>query len=92
VIALMLGIFSSLGVAFFTGVVLFGRDLSEKRIGFYFSRPIPALSLWTGKILAGWALILGSFFATLVPSFLVGANPLKGFLELTQNNGWILLL
>lgn len=92
VMALMLGIFSSLGVAFFTGVVLFGRDLSEKRIGFYFSRPIPALSLWTGKILAGWALILGSFFATLVPSFLVGANPLKGFLELTQNNGWILLL
>ncbi len=91
-VALMLGIFSCLGVAFFTGVVLFGRDLSEKRIGFYFSRPIPALSLWTGKILAGWALILGSFLATLVPSFLVGANPLKGFLELTQNNGWILLL
>ncbi|HNH83901.1 MAG TPA: hypothetical protein PL157_16140, partial [Acidobacteriota bacterium] len=90
VMALMLGILSSFGMAFFTGVVLFGRDLSEKRMGFYFSRPIPALSLWTGKILAGWVLILGSFFATLGPSFLVGANPLKGCLELIQNDGWVI--
>lgn len=92
VIALMLGIVSSLGVAFFTGVVLFGRDLSEKRIGFYFSRPIPALSLWTGKILAAWVLVWGSFLVTLMPTLLVGANSLKGLVELSNNNQGILLL
>lgn len=89
VVALMLGIFSCLGVAFFTGVVLFGSDLSEKRMGFYFSRPIPALALWTGKILAGWTLMAGSFFIPLVPSFLVGANPLKGLFEIVTYDGWM---
>ncbi|MBI4752549.1 MAG: hypothetical protein HY774_28995 [Acidobacteria bacterium] len=89
---LFLGLFLSFGVAFLSGVGLFGRDLSEKRIGFYFSRPIPALALWTGKILAGWTLIIGSFLVTLTPTFLVGANPLKGLLELSNNGQGILLL
>lgn len=92
VIGLFLGLFLSFGVAFLSGVGLFGRDLSEKRIGFYFSRPIPALALWTGKILAGWTLIIGSFLVTLAPTFLAGANPFKGLLELSRNQGILLLL
>lgn len=92
VINFLLALLLSLGIAFFSGVSLFGRDLSEKRIGFYFSRPIPALTLWIGKILAGWTLIIGSFLVTLAPAFLVGANPFKGLLELSRNGQAILLL
>ncbi len=56
----------------FGGSVIAG-ETSEKRISFFFSRPIPAFSLWGGKLLAVFALTLGAALLVLVPALLTSS-------------------
>ncbi|MBI4752550.1 MAG: hypothetical protein HY774_29000 [Acidobacteria bacterium] len=85
--AQLLGMVVSYGVAFYTGLSLFGRELSEKRMGFFFSRPISATALWIGKLLGAWLLIVGSLLLVCLPAILMDANP---FL-LREKVGWPVL-
>jgi ABC-type transport system involved in multi-copper enzyme maturation permease subunit len=61
----MLGFF--LGVAFtwalalILGATLVGRELSEKRLSFYFTRPVSGSAIWFGKLLAALVLLAASF-------------------------------
>jgi len=41
------------GVALTLGISIVGRELSEKRLSFYFSRPISPAAMWGGKLVAG---------------------------------------
>ena len=59
------------GAALAVGSSLIGRDLAERRLSFYFSRPLSAGSLWAGKFLGGAALVGGAFLCCYVP-MLVG--------------------
>jgi ABC-type transport system involved in multi-copper enzyme maturation permease subunit len=43
------------------GTTLVGRELSEKRLSFYFSRPVSGTSIWFGKLIAASALLVASF-------------------------------
>src|SRR5262245_46348770 len=61
-----------------TAVLLGGsviaRDLAERRLGFYFSRPIPGGALWAGKLTAAVALVLASGVLASTPALLAGAR------------------
>ncbi|HEY1434184.1 MAG TPA: hypothetical protein VGG65_02355, partial [Thermoanaerobaculia bacterium] len=61
VIAALLAIV--LAVAF--GASILARETAEGRLGFYFSRPISATSIWTGKVGGAVAVIATSAAITL---------------------------
>lgn len=60
------------GIALLFGATVFGRDLSEGRLGFYFARPVSGLAVWWGRMLAAYLLILASEAVALLPSFFGG--------------------
>jgi ABC-type transport system involved in multi-copper enzyme maturation permease subunit len=43
------------------GATLVGRELSEKRLSFYFTRPVSGSAIWFGKLLAAIALLVITF-------------------------------
>lgn len=76
----------TLAVAVLAGSAVLGRDLSEKRLSFYFLKPIPARAIWGGKMLAALVLSIGSAFLVLLPAMLFAS---KGISRMMQ--GWITL-
>ncbi|HKD11924.1 MAG TPA: WD40 repeat domain-containing protein [Thermoanaerobaculia bacterium] len=54
-------------VAFLLGGSTIGRDLTERRLGFYFSRPIAEGAIWGGKFLGIWVLVAASALALVLP-------------------------
>ncbi len=64
--ASMLGV----GLATVLGATVIASDLAERRLGFYFSRPISGLAIWAGKLGAAFLLALAAaaivYFPTLV--------------------------
>lgn len=61
-------------LAFFLGSSMIAGDLAERRLGFYFSRPLPGWAIWAGKLAAALVLILGGGLLVLVPAVLLGGN------------------
>lgn len=59
-----------LGLAIGLGATTIGRDLSERRLSFYFAKPIPAAAIWWGKVLAALLTVLASFVILIAPTFL----------------------
>ncbi|HET7706594.1 MAG TPA: hypothetical protein VFM36_10940 [Thermoanaerobaculia bacterium] len=59
-------------VAIILGASIVGRELTERRLSFYFSRPINGSAIWFGKLLGGLVLAAVSFAMIFVPSYLVG--------------------
>ncbi len=53
------------------GSTIVGRDLSEKRLGFYFSRPISSWTLWLSRIVAALVLVLVSVLLIVTPTSIV---------------------
>ena len=49
------------GLALILGATLVGRELSEGRLSFYFTRPVSGAAVWFGKLLAALVLISVSF-------------------------------
>lgn len=71
-VALVLaGLISAL-LALFLGASVFARDLGERRSSFYFSRPLPGWSLWSGKLAAALLLTVGCGLLVLLPVGLFG--------------------
>ncbi|MGH9456751.1 MAG: hypothetical protein ACRD2J_03825, partial [Thermoanaerobaculia bacterium] len=56
------------GTALFGGASMVGRDLVERRTSFYFARPVGALSIWGGKMLAAVFLAVAAFCVTIAPA------------------------
>ena len=79
-VILATGFTAGLGVT--TGAALVGRDLSDNRMSFYFSRPVGAMSIWFGKLIAGIVLIVGCFGLIAAPACLIG-GAWKSILDLT---------
>ena len=69
-VALALGWF----LALLLGATVFGNDLSEGRLGFFFARPVGGLAVWWGRILAVLTLIWVVELIILLPSFYGGWN------------------
>jgi hypothetical protein len=68
---LLLG--ATIAVAFplvFGATILVG-DIAQKRLAFYFSRPLPAASIWAGKLLGALLISIGCALLATAPVFLV---------------------
>ncbi len=52
------------------GVSSVGRELTEKRLSFLFSKPISATSIWIGKAMAGILTLSGAFAIIVLPTYL----------------------
>jgi hypothetical protein len=70
--ALALALILSYLLAAVLGGSVIARDLGERRLGFYFSRPLSGWAIWGGKLLAALLLALGSGLLVLLPSVLLG--------------------
>jgi ABC-type transport system involved in multi-copper enzyme maturation permease subunit len=70
----LLAVGFTLGLALVLGVTMIGRDLSEKRMSFYFSKPISAPAIWFGKLAAAILSLAICFTVLFVPSYLAGAT------------------
>ena len=70
------GLILSIAVAFALSLIVggsfVGRELSEKRLSFYFARPVGAVALWFGKLIGAIALVTLAFAIVYAPSALVG--------------------
>ncbi|MEA2237885.1 MAG: hypothetical protein QOC81_2609 [Thermoanaerobaculia bacterium] len=62
------------GLGVITGAGLVGRDLSDGRMSFYFSRPVGAASIWFGKLTAGIVLVVGCFGLIAAPASFIGGS------------------
>jgi hypothetical protein len=56
------------------GGSVLARDLAERRLGFYFARPLSGWAIWAGKLAAALALGLGVGILVLLPSLLFEAG------------------
>ncbi len=54
------------------GSTIVGRELSEGRLSFYFSKPVPAPSVWLGKVIAAAVLIVISMTIIASPALVAG--------------------
>src|SRR5262249_49701885 len=52
------------------GATAIGSELSGRRLGFYFSRPIGGGAIWAGKLAASWVLVLLVSAIVLLPAVL----------------------
>lgn len=62
----------ALALALILGASIVGRDLSERRLTFYFARPVSGASIWFGKLIGGIVLTALSFAVIFIPTFLAG--------------------
>ena len=60
------------GLATILGSSIIGKELSDGRLSFYFSKPVSAASIWFGKLIAATLLILTSFAIIISPAFFAG--------------------
>jgi hypothetical protein len=85
--ALWLSLGFALAGAFLAGLSVMSRDLVENRIGFYFSRPISAGALWSGKVVAALLLAIGTAFLVVLPATVIGGG-LWQITALALSMGW----
>jgi len=56
------------------GASVLAGETAERRISFYFSRPIPAGALWAGKLSAVLVLAIGPAILAVIPALLAGGG------------------
>jgi hypothetical protein len=74
-VALGLALIVSFVLALVLGGSVIARDLGERRLGFYFARPISGGAIWAGKLAAAAALAAGAGALVLLPVLLIGDVP-----------------
>ncbi|HEX7421770.1 MAG TPA: hypothetical protein VF505_17930, partial [Thermoanaerobaculia bacterium] len=60
------------------------RELSEKRLSFYFSKPVSASAIWFGKVMGAIVTIALCFAITFTPALLVAHSELRTGLGLSM--------
>lgn len=66
-------------------------ETKEKRISFYFSRPIPSGAIWGGKLLAAVFVTFATVFLAFTPGWLSGTGPARRLWGFEATPGWTAL-
>lgn len=74
---LMMGTGFTVALAVISGASFVGRDLSDGRMSFYFSRPAGSMAIWFGKLTAGMLMIAGCFALIVAPARLTTGDALR---------------
>jgi hypothetical protein len=69
--ALLLSMTFGAAYAVAFGATALVPDLTERRLGFYFARPVSAFAIWGGKLGAAWALAFAGTVLVALPTCLV---------------------
>ncbi|HKO55249.1 MAG TPA: ABC transporter permease [Thermoanaerobaculia bacterium] len=69
----------ALGLAVVGGASMIGRELAERRLSFYFARPVGAASIWFGKLAASVFIVLAAPAIVLVPALLFAGDQWRTF-------------
>jgi hypothetical protein len=72
--ALVLALILTAVLAFMMGSSVLARDLSERRLGFYFARPLSGAAIWAGKMLGSLILAVGAGLLVLLPTLVAGGD------------------
>jgi len=78
--ALVIGAGLAFVVAVQFGTTCMARDLRERRTSFFLARPLPAASLWAGRILAGLLLSGATLLVVWLPPTLLDRTPSRSVL------------
>ncbi|MEA2415994.1 MAG: hypothetical protein QOI58_2651 [Thermoanaerobaculia bacterium] len=89
--SLIFGTTFAVALGVISGASFIGRDLSDGRMSFYFSRPVSALSIWFGKLTAAVLLIVGTFAFIIIPSRLAAGTAWKHIFNAETWDGAFLL-
>jgi hypothetical protein len=73
-VALALAVVLSALTAVYLGGSVLASDLLERRLSFYFARPLSGWALWAGKVAAAAVLTFGGALLVLVPAVLFGGD------------------
>ena len=73
-VAVGVGTAFALGLAVVLGATMVGRELGERRLSFYFSRPVSAASIWFGKLSASLFMTLACLAIIVGPALLLAGN------------------
>jgi hypothetical protein len=76
-------------LAVMSGASLVGRDLSEGRLSFYFSRPVAVMSIWFGKLTAGILMIVGCFGLIIAPAWFAPTGAWTSFWTFSLAEGTV---
>jgi ABC-type transport system involved in multi-copper enzyme maturation permease subunit len=89
--SLIFGTTFAVALGVISGASFIGRDLSDGRMSFYFSRPVSSLSIWFGKLTAALLLIVGTFAFIIIPSRLAAGTAWKHIFNAETWDGAFLL-
>ncbi|MFZ2492649.1 MAG: hypothetical protein WA208_14310 [Thermoanaerobaculia bacterium] len=73
----LLAVAMGLGVAVSLGASMVGRELSEKRLSFFFAKPVSSGAIWWGKVVASLVAAVMAFAIILIPSLMLGTEVWK---------------
>lgn len=80
--ALILSVAFGVGLSLGLGLTTLAAEIANRRIGFFWSRPISGWSLWLGKLMGVWLLAVVAALLAFLPSLIVdGARVLPGDLR-----------
>lgn len=68
----MVGLPFVCGLAAILGATVIGRDLSDRRLSFYFTKPVATPAIWFGKVIASALLVVGTFVICMIPGMIAG--------------------
>lgn len=74
ILASFLGFVLLNAVAIGMGMNVIARDLAERRMSFYFARPLSGIEIWGGKMLGGLLLAVACAVAVIIPATLMGGG------------------
>jgi len=89
--SLIFGTTFAVALGVISGASFIGRDLSDGRMSFYFSRPVSSLSIWFGKLTAAILMIVGTFAFIIIPSRLAAGTAWEHILNLEMWDAAFLL-
>jgi ABC-type transport system involved in multi-copper enzyme maturation permease subunit len=69
----------ALGLALIGGASMIGRELAERRLSFYFARPVGSMSIWFGKFAAALFILLVAPAIVLAPALLFAGDQWRAF-------------
>ena len=58
------------GIPVVLGASMIAKEIANRQIGFYFARPVPAITLWMAKLVTAFVMTSAVCFVIVLPSFL----------------------
>jgi hypothetical protein len=65
------------GIALILGASIVGRELSDRRLSFYFAKPVSAQAIWLGKLIAALLMLAVTCGIAAIPGFIAGPGVLR---------------